>query len=201
MKLEGPSLEALIRRLEECPPDFLAEPMPDVAAVVSDLLVDLGGSALDAKSASGFVMGPKKYETVAGGRVSELGLENRLRLILVAAWLLHDGWFLSRGGLAPAAREFFADGLDALARDVEARRFIVEPERREELARLCLKALGMRPAGETLAQAQDRLTTVDSIETRRVVEEVRRREQRAEEVRAAMRRKAAEAAAAKVSRE
>src|SRR6185295_12866262 len=101
----------------------------------------------------------------------------------------------------PAAREFLADGLNAFAREIEAERFIAEPERREELARLCLKALGLRPAGETLAQAQDRLTTVDSVETRRVVEEVRRREQRAEEVRAAMRRKAAEAAAAKVSRE
>ena len=49
MEHEGPPLEALTRRLAECPAEFPAEPViggkgtVHVAAVVSDLVCDLGG--------------------------------------------------------------------------------------------------------------------------------------------------------------
>ena len=78
---------------------------------------------------------------------------------------------------------------------------MADPERREELALLALRALGLRPAGETLAQAQDRLVTVSSAERARTVAAARRAEERARAIREAMRKKAAEEAAAKVSRE
>ena len=60
MESEGPALEGLLRRLAECPAEFLAEPrigrsgQIEVAAVVSDLLRDLGGDPLSAKDAAVF---------------------------------------------------------------------------------------------------------------------------------------------------
>lgn len=194
MTTMGPSLEQLLRRLEECPPDCLAEPLVgeagavNVAAVVSDLFAELGGARLTAATAGPFI--PRT--------VFE---RNRLRLVLLAAWLLHDPWFCERRTLAPAARAFLTDVLPELAGLVDARKFAADPDRREELARLCLRALELRPAGETEAQAQDRLTTISSVERKRILTDTEAARKRAEAVRDAMRQKAAAEAAAKYTRE
>jgi hypothetical protein len=188
---EGPVLEALLRRLAECPPEFLAEPLlggsgtVHVGAVVSDLLRDLGGAGLGGDDAKYF-----------GGANSKKN-RNRLRTILVAAWLLHDPWFRARQKFAGAARKILEHGLTELSDVVQAPQLVSDSDRREELARLCLKGLGLRPAGETAAQAEDRLTTLNSAERQRVVRAAREAERRAQEIRDAMAKKAAEEAAAK----
>ncbi len=86
-------------------------------------------------------------------------------------------------------------GLDELAELVKAPQLIADSDRREELSRLCLKALDLRPAGETAAQAQDRLTTLNTAERQRVVAAARAAEERARQIREAMAKKAAEEAA------
>jgi len=190
MTIEGPPLQALTHRLAECPPEFLEEPLIGthgvihVGAVVSDLSRALGGAFLDTAAAARFNGDP-----------------NRLRAILIAAWLLHDSWFRSRKSLAPQAVRFLTDGLDAVADLVDSATFVSDPDRREELARLCLRALGMRPAGESETYAADRLTTLDSIERSRVVRETRAAEERVREIRKAMKKKEAEEAAAMYGRE
>ena len=195
MRDEGPELEALTRRLAECPADFLAEPriagagVVHVEAVVSDLLRDLGGPPLDEEGAALF-----RADRPDRGR-------NRLRLVLVAAWLLQDPWFAARGRFAGAARPFLVAGLDALAALVDAAKCVSDPDRREELARRALAALGLRPAGETPAQAQDRLTTLDSVERNQLIATARSVQEHARKIWEALRKKAAEEAAAKVSRE
>jgi hypothetical protein len=192
---EGPLLESLTRRLAECPAEFLAEPriaasgVVAVPAVVADLLRDLGGPGLDPKQAAAFQGTDRRKH------------RNRLQCILVTCWLLHDGWFRARPQFAPVARKFLADGLDDLAGLVLAPRLATDPDRREELARLALHALGLRPAGETADQAQDRLTTLSSVERQRVIREATAAEERARKVREAMAKKAAEEAAAKYMRE
>ena len=191
MTREGPPLAALVRRLAECPGEFLAEPRVGgkgavrVAALVSDLLRDLGGSPRDGAGAAPF----------------ERGERNRLRLVQVAAWLLHDDWFLARGGLAAAVGRFLEHGLEELTAVVSAESCVTDPDRREELARRALAALGLRPAGESEAQAKDRLSTLDSAELRRVIAASQEAERRAKAVREAMRKKAAEEAAASYGRE
>ena len=82
-----------------------------------------------------------------------------------------------------------------------APQLVSDPDRREELARLCLRALGLLPAGETAAQAQDRLTTLSTAERQRVIREAREAERRAQKIREAMVKKAAEEAAAKYMRD
>jgi hypothetical protein len=84
---------------------------------------------------------------------------------------------------------------------VPARDLVTDPDRREELARRCLRALGLLPGGETAAQAADRLGTLDSVERARVIAATRDAELRAAEVRKAMQAQAAAEAAAKASRE
>jgi hypothetical protein len=192
---EGPRLETLTRRLAECPADFLAEPrvgssgVVQVAAVVSDLLSDLGGDPLSPEQARLFQ---------AGGTPPE---RNRLRLVLVASWLLHEPSFKGQAEVAQRAMALLTAGLSQLAELVSAPQFVGEPERREELARWCLMALDLRPAGETLAQAQDRLTTLNSIERQRVIKAARQAEARARQVREAMAREAAKEASLKAMRE
>jgi hypothetical protein len=191
---EGPQLEVLTRRLAECPAEFLAEPLPGaagsvhVAAVVSDLLCDLGGPPL------------RRAEAAAFG-VTDRRERNRLRTVLVAAWLLHDDWFRSQRRFAEAARGFLAEGVAELAGLVPAEKLVSDPDRREELARLCLRALGQRPAGETVAQADDRLTTLSSAERQRVIREAQEAERRARAVREAMAQEAARLAATRYSPE
>lgn len=194
MTEEGPQLEALTRRLSECPADFLAEPRTPsgqgevvIAAVVSDLICELGGSPLRRQEAALFQGAPED--------------RNRLRLVLVACWLLYDPWFREGKRFAPQAYKFLAGDLGELASMARADAFVTSPDRREELARLCLKAVGLRPAGETDAQAEDRLTTISSIERARVVRAAREAQERARKIREAMARKAAEEAAASYGRD
>lgn len=194
MGAAGPALERLTRRLAECPREFLAEPLEDgagevdTAAVVGDVLAGLGAEALDAARAERLLG--------SGGA----GRRNRLGLVLVSCWLLHDEWFRGRG-LGTAAEEFLAGGLAEAARTVRFAEFISDPDRREDLARLALRALGLRPGGETEAQAADRLAALDSVETARTAARSKAHAQRLKSVMDAMRKKAAEEAAARVSRE
>jgi hypothetical protein len=189
MNREGPLLETLTRRLAECPADFLAEPgTVRVAAVVSDVLRALGGAPLTPEQASAFQP------------VNPKAARNRLRLTLIACWLLRADWFCEQHQFAEAAHHFLRDEL-ADAAVTPAPNFITDPDRREELARLCLKGLGLRPAGESLAQAQDRLTTLNSAERRRVMEATRAAEERAREIRRRMAEDAAREAEAKTKRE
>jgi hypothetical protein len=189
---EGPPLEALTRRLAECPQEFLADPRiagggtVHVAAVVSDLIEALGGEPL-AGDTVGVLQQPEDA--------------NRLRAILVASWLLYDPWFREKRNLWSRAFTFLARGMNDLCQIVQAPLMVTNPDHREELVRLCLKALDLRPEGESDAQAEDRLTTVSTVERQRVIRHAQAAEERARAIRDAMARKAAEEAAAHYSRE
>jgi len=191
MSGEGPCLETLTRHLAECPADFLTEPAVgriEVDAVISDLLVELGGKALPAPEAAGFSDASRQRR-------------NSLRVVLVCAWLLYHEWFRTAGCFAPAARLWLAGEAAELGRLIAAEKFVTDPDRREELVRLCLRALSLHPAGETEAQAVDRLQSISSVERDRVIRETRASEEAARKLREAMERKQAREAAAKASRE
>ena len=97
-------------------------------------------------------------------------------LIPIVLWLLRDEWLLPRPQLAQATWALLqSDSLTRLAKLVRADAIINDPDRREELVRLCLKELGLIPDGESDAQAADRLATLDSVERERVIRRTRRR--------------------------
>ncbi|HEY3818216.1 MAG TPA: hypothetical protein VGL81_13645 [Polyangiaceae bacterium] len=193
MTEEGPELVALLRRLTECPAEILEEPRIGtsgrivVCAVVFDLIDALGWA------------GAPHVELPF--QSSDPSDRNALRIVLIACWLLHDPWFVSRRDLGARAHAFLVEMPPRLARVVDAERLVTDPERREELVRHCLASLGLRPRGETEAQANDRRTSLDSVERRRVIEATRAAEERARQVREALANKAAEEAAAKATRE
>jgi len=195
MKEEGPQLESLTHRLAECPPEFLLEPRHgsrgsiDVRAIVADHFRRLLGGALSEEAAR------------CGEAVQNFEPRHQ-QLAAIVVWLLHDGWFLERPQLAADfCRLLLADNLQQLSEMVRPETIVDDPDRREELVRVCLSALGLRPRGETLVQAADRLTTLDSVERDRVVRKTRAAEARARQIREAMAKKAAQEAAARYSPE
>jgi hypothetical protein len=186
MSQPGPQLDRLLRRLADCPPDFLLPPGElDLTALACDHLRALGRPIPPAD---------RRRDLASAGESN--------RLIPIVLWLLRDEWFLARTDLAEATWQMLLSAwLGRLAALVSADAAINDPDRREELARLCLAELGLRPDGESVAQAADRRTTLDSVERDRVIRATRTAEARAREIREAMARKRAEEAAARYSPE
>jgi hypothetical protein len=191
MGSEGPPLEALLHRLVETPSEFLAEPRigqqgeVDVAAVVWDVLRDLGAKPPAESEMSQF------RPRAAGAKAKR----NQLQLVLLTCWILGDSWFRNQPELATKAHAFLEQTLSELEAYLPAGRLLNDPDRREELVRRLLHELDLRPAGETAAQAADRLQTLDSAERERVLREAAKAERRAQAVREAMARAAAQDAA------
>jgi hypothetical protein len=183
----GPELALLLHRLAECPSDFLLKPGEiDVVALACDHARALGLTIPNAERRRELVKLPVELQ----------------RLIAIVLWLLRDEWFLTRPELGEASWEFLqSDPLAKFANLVKAETVINDPDRREELIRLCLRALGVMPRGETAVQAADRLTTLDSVERQRVIRATRSAEARTREIREAMAKKRAEEAAARYAPE
>ncbi|MYN15507.1 hypothetical protein GTP81_01940 [Rugamonas sp. FT107W] len=194
MEQPGPALETLTHRLSDTPAEFLDEPRigiagtVHVAALVNDLL-HMHGQRASAEALERFIGTDAKRD------------RNRLALVMIVVWLLADDWFLSARSAQQQVLALLDGALGELAQATAAHRFVHDPERREELARVALARLGYRPAGETEAQATDRLSGISGMERKRLLEASRAAERRAAEIREALARKAAEESADKWSRE
>lgn len=194
MECTGPLLEALTRRLAETPPDFLDEPrigskgQVSVPALVNDLLAKYGARATVAALQSFHGQDAKEDR-------------NRLALVMQIVWLLADDSMVNAGIPQKDLLRVLDETAGELAAENSAVKYVEDPERREELVRLTLKRLGLRPAGETEAQATDRLAAISAGERRRLLQASRAAEERARAIREALVRKQAEASADKWTRE
>jgi hypothetical protein len=186
-------LQDLNRRIVETPEDFLRSPRNAnsgdlvIEALVYDLLAMHGAAAGDVDiNAFRFTAAD---HNVAG-------------ITAVMCWLMADPAFIAaRQSTIKALAELLRSVPAELSAHCTAKTLVADADRREELARLTLARLGLRPAGESKAQAQDRLSTISSAERIRVIAASRAAEQRAREVREALARKAAEESADKWGRE
>jgi hypothetical protein len=187
-------LETLTRRLSETPPDFLDEPCIGTAgqvfvpALVNDLL-NLHGARAQAATLVRFHGTDAKTD------------RNRLALVMIAVWLLADEWLVAARIPHADAVRVLDEVVAELAAVTPAHKFVTDPDRREELARVVLARLNYRPAGETVAQATDRLSSVSGTERRRLLQASRATERRARAIREALAKKAAEESADKWTRE
>jgi hypothetical protein len=187
-----PPLAEFLRWLADMPPAFLAAPAGfkggtvRVDAVVADLLETLLG-----------VLPPAGLLEACVPARTDRAERNRLRWVLAACHLLWHPELRRRRSPPEGLRQLLADDLAALAKVEPVESLLTEEERREELVRLTLRALGLRLPGESERESEDRLTQVDSVERQRVVREAAERERRSREVREALARKAAEEAAAR----
>jgi hypothetical protein len=173
----------LTRRLADTPMDFLADPATvSVPAVVSDVLLMAGGPALDADTATRFDVDEPRWR----------------RVVLVTCWLAADPALLVRGP-SMLSEWLLSQELFTLSLLVDPLTFVHDPDRREELARLTLRALSLLPAGETPERAADRLSTVDSVKRHEVLQAAKAAEERAAAVHKAMEEERAREAAARYS--
>lgn len=116
----------------------------------------------------------------------------------LVVWLVSDPWFMRQTKLQPRLMQLFKNSrLQGLARLVKLESLVNDPDRREELVRMVLSALELRPAHETAAQALDRLNSLDSAERKRILQATLEAERRAREVREAMARAKAQEAASR----
>jgi hypothetical protein len=191
-----PPLAEFLRWMADMPEPFRAEPQGfaeggvPVPAVVADLFDTLVGEHPDTPLLAAF-------KPASSSKLER----NRLRWVLAACHLLWHpalrAGTADRGGLS----KLLVQDLATLASVVSADDLLTDEERREELIRRTLLALGLLLPGEAQKEAADRLTQLDSVERQRLVREAAEKEKRAREVREMMARRAAEEAAAKVSRE
>ena len=194
MKKEGPALEILTRRIAETPPEFLLSPRigalgeVHLPAVVHDVL-KMKGFAVAAPELAPFAGRDPKTDRA------------RLSISLLICWLIAEESLKPAPQDLPGLMTLLRDDATDLAAHGGAARIVQDAERREELARLALARLELRPAGESQAQAQDRLTTLSSAERARVLKASRAAEERARAIREALVRKAAEESADKYTRE
>lgn len=190
----GPQLERLTRRLTETPPAFLDEPKIGatgrvfVPALVYDMLARYGQRA------------PVSAIDRFRGKDAHAD-RNRLALTMIVVWLLSDEALTSTHAAGEKVLRLLDDGVGELAAQAAANRYVDDPERREELARFALARLDLRPAGETVAQATDRLAALSQTERRRLLEASRAAEARARAIRDALVKKRAEDSADKWTRE
>ena len=186
-----PPIATWVRWLADAPAifDALPEGFPGgvvrVRAVVADLIARQDATPTPALLAALDPAGPTDAERA------------RLRAVLLACRVLaHPD--------VPAAPAAALEGL--LVTELAAWTAVVgektgSEERREELVRRCLRAVGTRPGGESQEEAEDRLRQVDAIERVRILSDAAERERRRREIREAMAKAAAEEAAARIGRE
>lgn len=194
MQNEGPPLQQLLHRITATPPDFMAEPRignkgeVHTVAVVRDLL-----------AAKGHAVDIADLADLAGRDVK--ADRNRLSIGLLMTWLLADPDLTIGKERLTDVLTMLKDDARRLAAYTNARKLFEDIERREELARLTLSKLGLRPAGETVAQAQDRFTSISSLERARLLAASQEAEARARAIREQLAKKAAEESANKWTRE
>jgi hypothetical protein len=190
---QNPLLEALLQRLVGTPQEFQDEPVINsrgnmhVAALVHDLY-SLHGAMPSMEVLDQFVSNASQDR-------------NRLQMVAIMAWLLSDSWFLQKKLTSVQFGVLLLEVTNQLASQTTAQFFIQDADRREELVRLCLSRLGLRPKGETVEQSADRLSRISGIERQRLLAASRQAEERARAIREALVRKAAEESADKWGRE
>jgi hypothetical protein len=187
---KSPTISELIHHLKNCPDEFLQKPRKGAAGEIytSALLNDV-------------------YRKISGNLVAAHPVKvncqkkaiKELELIQIVCWLLsHPSFEAISCKWIP---KFIDKNLSELAPLVKKESWISDEERAEELSRLVLLACGVIPAGETKAEAQDRLDSVNTVKRLKVIEESKAAMERAKAIRKKMAEKKAREAANVYGRE
>lgn len=198
-----PVLAEWLRWLREMPASFRAEPAGfgraentvPVQAIVNDLWETLFAAPPEP--------GLRQMWVAQSQDAQE---RNRLRYVLAACHLLwhpffRTGWLANAALRTPQLQRFLVQEVATVASVAAADSLATDVERGEELVRRALRCFELRLPGESATESSDRLTQVDSVERRRLLNEVAKRQEKLRRE-AEIRRKAAEAeAASKMPRE
>lgn len=184
MNEEGPQLVALMHRLSECPEDFVSlSDRADGAACTVALTQDFFRRFGDIDPIRDDTHVLDEWMMLGGKSIPQ----SYFGLLGVTLWLFYDPWFDGKSQFAKPIWDLIqGEKLRALSPLLKATQVVADPDRREELVRICLNGLSLRPQGESVAQASDRLMSLDSVERERILRETAAAEKRAREIREAM---------------
>ncbi len=188
-------LYALLYHLKACPDAFLQRPAARPG----------GGLHTDALLADA-------YRKVYGGfRASRADLpavpdlkrleENHLVSISVACWLFSHSAFAGQPALLPGLDHFLFAVLPPVCRHVKPQDWLEDEDRAEEFVRLALRSCDLLPAGETPAEAADRLDALSTLKRLAVLRQTNESLERARAIRQKMAEEKAREAANVYGRE
>ena len=184
---EGPDINVLHHRLTEFPKEWLNPQLPSYFyALVHDTVYDLSASV----NTSDLARFKRPYLQCEWYRAT-----------LLMTYFLMDSSFKGLRFELALLLDTFEITAKELARAGTNNVYIDDVDRREEFIRVVLSALNLRPKGETENQAEDRLQAVSSSERMKVLNAAKVAEQRAHDLRVALAKKKAKAAADKMTRE
>ncbi len=194
---KAPTITYLTDRLINCPTIFLETPSTtsdpegiSTIALYSDLKFFILGEYISKEETTKLSF-PKSPENL-----------NYLLIVQISIYLLFDPFFKGRKNLSKKLNSLIYEHLLNYSKIVQAKKFVVDSERREELIRFILYCLDFVPDGETEKYALGRLSTLDSIEREKLVKETRQAQiKREQEIQEAIRKREAEEAASRMSGE
>jgi hypothetical protein len=199
------SVERLCRRVGAIPSVFVDDPHEGQAPLATHaILHDLLLVQCETPPSTAFLVPFRKGHVIkkAPKGAPEAAAAQRYFLARVLAWLLMDDAFR---GLPSERLEHAIQSAMGVLEVVAARQFLDDTDRREELVRLVLRDLGVLPDGEAPADAEDRLSSLDSVRRVRLLQEARaaedERRKREAEIAAELAKKQAEEQAARYDRE
>ncbi|MBM3966291.1 MAG: hypothetical protein FJ308_14690 [Planctomycetes bacterium] len=190
MNIPGPSLDSLIHRLGECPPEFLELTMEESRG--TEILIAILGDTFMEYGEHNPWQAEDPFHDQLRHKPTDASVRRHRGLLGVIAWLLFDEWFQQNASMASRAWPWMrGEEVLELSQLVRPELFTSDMDRREELVRVLLASMDVRPAGETIEQSRDRMATLDSVERSKVVQATKAAERRAREIRKAMAQKAA----------
>jgi hypothetical protein len=185
----------LVDHLKRCPDDFLKTEVntpadkPQTAILLQDLYRKIHGNFNVADS-----------QLPVSGTLRQLEAE-KLVLLQMACWFFSYPYFTNKPQLLQPIHQFLFKDLLPVAQFVKSEEWIEDEDRAEEFIRLALKRCAILPAGETLAQAADRLDALDTIKRQQVLRESSESIERVKEIRRKMAEEKAREAANVYGRE
>lgn len=188
-------------------------PLPDLLAWTAARPADMRPPGDPAAGAAWRAMTPAVvrdlHETLCGAApderlmaaVAQSDDAERTAWIMAACHVCWHPGLRQASDVAAGLQRLLLQELPALSALVRIARLDAEEDRREELVRRCLRALGRRPAGESEEEAAERLRQVDSVERQHLVRLAAERQERQRREEALRRKAAEEEAASKMGRE
>ncbi len=200
---KGPSIFSLINRVSETPKEFLYPVVSKLSLSKIKLKNHIYVIALYSDLAY-FIWGefPNSQDLDFFYQNDQSGFENLLKIYSITIYLLHYSYFKNKPFLKEKVKSLFKEKLFPYKDIVQAEKFILDSEKREELCRFVLYHLGYIPEQENERYAIERLSSLDSIERVKLINETRKAQiVREEAIREAIRKKEAEEAASRMSGE
>ena len=185
--MQGPDINILHHRLTDYPKEWLDQKVAaGFVAIIHDAIF-CRSAELKASDLEPFRRPPKQCDWY--------------RLSLLIAYFIADDSFSELRFPAASLIDLLTGTAEELAAAGPTALYLNDVDRREEFIRVVLNAIGLRPAGESENQAEDRLQAASSQERLKVLQAAKLAEERSRKLREALAEKKAQESADKMMRE